>query len=278
MAGSEAEWRRLNRANWDERVGIHLGPWGYDLRALRAGRGPLHIVEEELEPVEGLRILHLQCHIGTDSLALAQRGAEVVGLDFSVPAIAAARRLAAELGLSERVRFVVADVYDAPTAIPEPAAFDCVFVTWGTICWLPDIGAWAAVVAQFLKPGGFFYFAEGHPVALVFGDSAGTSGGRPGFFMPYLGRAPLIECDPHDYADPDARLTNATTHQWLHPLSDVITSLIEAGLRLDWLHEHDKVPWRMFECLVQDEAGLYSWPDRPWLPLAYSLRATRMTG
>lgn len=275
MAGGEAEWRRLNRANWDERVGVHLGPRGYDLRALRAGHGRLCIVEEELGPVAGLRMLHLQCHIGTDSLALAQRGAEVVELDFSPAAIEAARRLAAELGLSHQVRFVTADIYDALTAIPEPAAFDGVFVTWGTICWLPDIQAWAKMIARFLKPGGFFYFAEGHPVALVLGDSTAASGGRPSFFMPYLARAPLIESDPHDYADPDARLANATTHQWLHPLSDVVTGLIEAGLRLDWLHEHDRVPWRMFACLAQDEAGLYCWPDRPWLPLAYSLRATR---
>lgn len=275
MAGSEAEWRRLNRANWDERVGVHLGPHGYDLRALRAGRGQLCIVADELGPVDGLRVLHLQCHIGTDSLALAQRGAEVVGLDFSPAAIEAARGLAAEFGLAHRVRFVAADVYDAPTAIPEPGAFDCVFVTWGTICWLPDIRTWATVVARFLKAGGFFYFAEVHPVALVFDDSAGMPGGWPGFFMPYLGRAPLIVIDSHDYADPTARLANATTHQWLHPLSDVVTALIEAGLRLDWLHEHDRVPWRMFDCLVRDAAGLYRWPNRPWLPLAYSLRATR---
>jgi SAM-dependent methyltransferase len=275
MAGSEAEWRRLNRANWDERAGVHLGPRGYDLSALRAGRGRLRIVEDELGPVAGLRILHLQCHIGTDSLALAQRGAEVVGLDFSPAAIAAGCGLAAELNLAHQVRFVTADVYDALTAIPESGAFDCVFVTWGTICWLPDIRAWAEVVAQFLKPGGFVYFAEGHPAALVFDDSTATPGGWPGFFMPYLGRTPLIESDPHDYADPDARLANSTTHQWLHPLSDVITALLHAGLRLDWLHEHDRVPWRMFECLAQDGDGLYCWPDRPWLPLAYSLRATQ---
>jgi SAM-dependent methyltransferase len=274
MAGSEADWRRLNRANWDERVGVHLGPRGYDLHALRAGRGRLRIVEDELGPVASLRILHLQCHIGTDSLALAQRGAEVVGLDFSPAAIEAARSLATELGLSHQVRFVTADVYDALTAIPEPGAFDGVFVTWGTICWLPDIRAWAKVVARFLKPGGFFYFAEGHPAALVFADSVGT-GGWPGFFMPYLGRAPLIEADPHDYADPEARFANAITHQWLHPLGDVVTALLGAGLRLDWLHEHDRVPWRMFNCLVQDEASLYRWPDQPWLPLAYSLRAYR---
>ena len=107
---SEPDWRRLNRANWDERAAVHLGPRGYDLTDLRGGRGRLPIVDDELGSVAGLRVLHLQCHIGTDTLALAQRGAEVVGLDFSVSAIAAARGLAAELGLSERVRFVQADL------------------------------------------------------------------------------------------------------------------------------------------------------------------------
>jgi SAM-dependent methyltransferase len=275
MTDGDAEWRRLNRANWDERVGVHLGPGGYDLRALRGGRETLPIVEHELGPVDGLRVLHLQCHIGTDSLALAQRGATVVGIDFSPAAIAAAAQLSAELELGDRARFILADVYDAPAAVPEAARFDRVFATWGTICWLRDISAWARVVAHFLKPGGVFYFAEGHPAALVLDDAAAGVNGWPGFFLPYLARAAFVDTDPRDYADPAARLVHATTHQWLHPLSDVVTALIEAGLRLDWLHEHDAVPWRMFTSLIEDAAGLYRWPDRPWLPLAYSLRATR---
>ncbi len=178
----DAEWRRLNRANWDERVPIHLGPGSsYDFGPLRGGHKRLRIVDDELGPVTGLRVLHLQCHIGTDTLALAQRGAEVVGLDFSAPAITAACNLAAELGLSARARFVQADVYDAPRALAEPDSFDRVFVTFGTICWLPDVRAWAKVVAHFLKPGGMFYFAEAHPAALVFDDATGSPGGRPGF-------------------------------------------------------------------------------------------------
>lgn len=275
MTGDDADWRRLNRANWNERTAVHLAPGGYDLRGLRGGRKALPIVDAELGPVDGLRVLHLQCHIGTDSLALAQRGAAVVGLDFSPAAIAAASRLAQELGLTETTRFVLADIYDAPAALAEAASFDLVFASWGTICWLPDIVAWARVVAHFLKPGGVFYFAEGHPAALVLDDSTATPDGKPGLFLPYLGRSAFIDTDPRDYADPTARLVNATTHQWLHPLSDVVTALIEAGLHLDWLHEHDAVPWRMFGCMVQDAAGLFRWPDRPWLPLAYSLRATR---
>ena len=132
---AEPEWHRANRANWDERVGVHIGPRGYDLSDLRAGHGRLNSIEEaELPPVAGKRILHLQCHFGRDSLILAQRGAEVVGLDFSASAINVARRWARELGLADRASFVHADLYDAVRAIPAPHGFDMVFVTWGAIC------------------------------------------------------------------------------------------------------------------------------------------------
>ena len=78
------DWLAWNRANWDERVPVHLArdPHG----PLRAGRGDLTPLEDaELGPVDGLRVLHLQCHIGTDTLALARRGAVVTGIDFSPP-------------------------------------------------------------------------------------------------------------------------------------------------------------------------------------------------
>ena len=277
MSDEAGRWRELNRANWDERTRVHLGPGSdYDLASLRAGSGKLHPIEDaELGDVRGLRVLHLQCHFGVDTLKLAQRGASVVGLDFSPAAIEAARKLAAELGLAGAARFVLADLYDAPTAIPEPASFDRVFVTWGATCWLPDIRRWAVIVASFLKPGGRLYYADAHPAAYIFDDDGRLADGRPGYFVPYLGRQPLVMVDDRDYADPTARLENATNVEWLHPLSDIVGGLIEAGLTLDWLHEHAQVPWRMFQMLVQKEDGDWHWPDKPWLPLALSLQATR---
>jgi SAM-dependent methyltransferase len=273
---TQPDWRALNCANWDERVAVHLGPRGYDITALREGRARLNAIEEaELPPVAGQRILHLQCHFGRDTLILAQRGATMVGLDFSGPAIATAQSLAAELGLSDRARFVQADLYNAMAAIPEAAAFDAVFVTWGALCWLPDIAGWARIVGHFLKPGGWLYLAEGHPAAMVLDDAAALPDGRPGFHVPYFHTAPMVFDDASDYVDDAARLANSVTCQWIHPLAHVVTSLIDAGLRLDWLREHDAVTWRMFQCLTEGSDGLYRWPDRPWLPLAYSLMATK---
>lgn len=276
MATTEDDWRALNRANWDERVAVHLRAPVYEVDTLREGRGRLNGIEEaELGPVAGRRILHLQCHFGRDSLILAQRGAEVVGLDFSASAIEAAGRIAAELGLADRARFVVADLYAAREAVPEPAAFDLVYVTWGAINWLPGIKEWAAIVAWFLKPGGRLYLAESHPTALVLDDLARLSDGRPGWFVPYFQKEPLVLEDASDYAEPGACLANVRQVCWMHPLGAIVGALLEAGLTLRFLHEHDAVPWRMFEVLVEGPDGLFRWPDRPWWPLAFSLAADR---
>lgn len=271
------DWRESNRAHWDEAVALHLGPRGYDMAALRDGSAGLNAIEEtELGPVAGLRVLHLQCHFGRDSLILARRGADIVGLDFSAPAIEAATALAAELKLADRARFVRADLYDAPEAIPEPRAFDLVFTTWGTICWLPDIKRWAEVAAHFVKPGGALYLADAHPAALVLDDRTPQGDGRPGFFAPYFQREPVVIEDATDYIDATATLKNATQHCWMHPLGEVVTALIDAGLTLEFLHEHDAVTWRMFKSQAEDAEGLFRWPDKPWLPLAFSLKARRV--
>jgi SAM-dependent methyltransferase len=269
---TEPEWLRLNRANWDERVAIHTGPGSdYDWSALKSGTYVLHGIEEaELGPVEGLRLLHLQCHFGVDTLALAQRGADVTGLDFSAPAIETARALAAEFGI--KAAFVQSDVYAAREAVQ--GQFDRIYTTWGTIPWLPDIQKWARVIASLLTPGGFLYFADMHPAALVFDDDTGHEG-KPGWCWPYFHQGVFETDDARDYADPNARLTNSRTHQFAHPLGSVVQALIDAGLRIDMLHEHDGVAWKAFSGLVEGKGRLWRFPDKPWLPLSYSIKATK---
>jgi hypothetical protein len=134
--------------------------------------------------------------------------------------------------------------------------------------------AWARIVARFLRPGGYLALAEAHPAAYVLDDSVQTSDDRPGWFTPYLGRAAIPMDNPRDYADPEARLANSRTVEFLHPMSDVIGGLLEAGLQLARFEEHDSIVWQMFTCLVEQN-GAFRWPDKPWFPLSYSLRALR---
>ena len=276
---TSGDWLDANRAQWDERVPLHVASDFYDQSKLRAGHGELYPIEEaELaaqfpDGIEGKRILHLQCHFGADSLVLAQRGATVVGLDFSKPAIRAARELATEVGLADRARFIVANVYDARHTLPEPESFDLVYTTWGTIGWLPDVVEWAKIIEWYLKPGGQLYFADGHPSAFVFDNGPD---GAPVMAFPYdtEGVADVLD-DGSDYAVADATLENTRTFEWMHPLSETVGALLDAGLRLDFLHEHYAVPWKMLDALVAD-GPVYRWPDRRWLPLAMSLSATRL--
>jgi SAM-dependent methyltransferase len=283
------EWLDANRAHWDERVPIHVSSSFYDQDPLRAGAGRLTRIDEaelfRLFPgadgrfdLAGKRVLHLQCHFGADTLTLAQRGASVIGLDFSMAAIRQARLLAEELNLGEQSRFVASNLYDARHALPEPESFDVIFTTWGTICWLPDVAEWARIVEWFLKPGGVLYFADGHPAAQVFEADPEMPAALPVFRYPYAAETPDVYDEASDYADENAVLENTRGWEWSHPLSTTVGAVLDAGLRLDRLAEHDELPWRMFPHLVAAGEGMFGWPDENWLPLAVSIVAFKPAG
>lgn len=279
---TSGEWLEANRANWDERVPLHVASEFYDRTTLRAGGSQLDPIAAagiaRLFPdgLDGVRVLHLQCHFGSDSLSLVQLGASVVGLDFSRPAVEEARRTAAELGVADRARFVEANVYDARHMLPEPESFDLVFTTWGTIGWLPDVDEWARIAAWYLKPGGRLYFADGHPAAYML-DGADGPEGLPSLRYAYAGDEPDLVDSEEDYADPDARLANTRTWEWMHPLSSVIGAMRAAGLELDVFAEHYQVPWRIFPATVEQDDGMYGWPGTRWAPLSVELVASSPT-
>lgn len=277
------DWLDDNRANWDERVPVHLASTFYDQSPLRGGGSVLDPIARAgvagLFPdgLEGVRVLHLQCHFGSDTLSLVNQGATAIGLDFSTPAVEEARRMAGELGVADRVRFIEGNLYDARHLLPEPGSFDLVFTTWGTIGWLPDVAEWANIVAWFLKPGGRLYFADGHPAAYVFDGDDGP-GGLPTFRYPYANDEPDVLEDPSDYADPDAALANARTWEWMHPLGEVVGALREAGLAIDSLAEYDEVPWQIFPATVAAGEGMYRWSAERWLPLSVEIVASAPAG
>ncbi|MDQ3793524.1 MAG: class I SAM-dependent methyltransferase, partial [Actinomycetota bacterium] len=155
MSGWRDDYLEANRANWDERVPIHAEGELYDVASFKEGQERLRPFElVEVGDVSGKDFIHLQCHFGIDTLSWARRGARVVGLDFSAPAVERARELAAELGLD--AKFVQSDVYEAVGSLGG-RDFDVVYTGLGALNWLPDIRRWAGVVAELVRPGGYLY-------------------------------------------------------------------------------------------------------------------------
>jgi SAM-dependent methyltransferase len=264
------ELTRANWLRWNEVVEIHLRSRDYRVAEFLAGGADLQPIEAaEIGDVAGKRLLHLQCHFGLDTLRLARRGAAVTGLDYSPKAIAAARQLARDSGLA--ARFIEGDVHDAPRLVA--GSFDIVFVTWGAISWLPDIKRWAEIAAGFVAPGGFLYLLEGHPSALCIMQGEDRSFRATD---DYFSREPIAADEDVTYTGDADKVANTRVYNWLHPLGDILTAVIDAGLTLAYLREHDSLPWRLYPTLVADAAGMWRLPPgQPRLPLSFSLKARR---
>jgi SAM-dependent methyltransferase len=263
-----ANWLEFNRANWNERVPIHVDGDFYDVEGFVAGRETVPAFAlADVGDVRGKRLVHPQCHIGTETLGWARHGAAVTGLDFSQPALDTAAELAKQIGV-EDARWVAANVYDAVEAL-DGERFDIVYTGLGALCWLPDIERWARVMAALTKPGGFLYLAEFHP----FGNTLTRDGITVAH--DYFNRAAQVWDEPGTYADFDAQTTENVSVQFDHGLGEIINALIGAGLRLESLHEHEMTMFSRFDVLEQRD-GYFWLPDgHPRVPLMYSLRASQ---
>lgn len=267
---SQTEWFDANRAHWDERARLHPGTEFYDVPGFKAGRDCLRPFElAEVGEVAGKSLVHLQCHFGLDSLSWARHGARVSGLDFSPSAVETASQIAADIGVE--ADFVCANVYDAVEALGG-RTFDIVYTGLGAIIWLPDIERWAQTVAALLKPGGFLYLSEFHPFSMVLGDEDLTA--TYDYFRPR--DQPFRWDEPGTYADLGAKTENNVSYEWPHPLGSVVTAVIAAGLRLEFLNEHDYTLFPRWPFLEKSGADTYRLPaGMPRLPLMYSLRASK---
>lgn len=258
-----------NRAHWDEIAPVHRK--AYRLEKLLAGESLIdEIQKREFYPIAGKTLLHLQCHIGTDTLSLALDGAQVTGVDFSPASLRIAQELAHQLDIP--ATFIEANVLEL--AENPLGAYDIVYTSEGVLCWISDIQRWAQVVARHLKPGGVFYIFESHPALMMFEDNQANS-----FQVkyPYFHRPEPLHFDDDypDYAD-STYIPQAPTYEWQWSLSDIVNALIGNGLTLELLNEHDK-------CFYKALPGMTRTPDGWWilpgfegmLPMAFSLRARK---
>lgn len=262
-----------NKQHWNEVVSVHAKSPFYDIEHFKSGNITLMPIERaEVGDVNGKELLHLQCHLGLDTLSWARLGASVTGVDFSSKAIAFAESLCREQKLETHANFIEADVYDLTTTLHRD--FDIVFTSYGVLNWLPELSSWARVIASFVRVGGFFYIAEIHPFSWIFDEDTDTLKVKYSYFGD---KTPLLWDRDGTYAEKNVHLENRTTYLWQHTLGDLVTSLIAAGLRIDFLHEFKECVYEIFPSVSKQEDGMWSMKGDSPIPLLFSLKATRIT-
>jgi SAM-dependent methyltransferase len=266
---------RDNQLRWDDLVPHHVASAHYGLREFLLGGDCLTPIElAEVGDVAGKRLLHTQCHFGMDTLCWARRGARVTGVDFSPKAIDTARRIATRLVLD--ARFEVAEVSALQPVLGE-GTYDVVFTSWGVLTWLPDLDAWARSLVGQLAPGGVFYLVDVHPIVWTLDPQGEPDPASRGRSFDYFRRERTHSVEGGgSYAAPDIETPHAREHFWTYELGQVVTALLEAGLQLEFLHEHDAVHLQALPELVQGDDRLWRLPPGTKdLPLSFSVRGRR---
>jgi len=272
-----ADYQSVNRASWDERVPAHVASPDYALAQFFEDplflSGVVRFDVPLLGDVKGLRAVHLQCHIGTDTLSLARLGASVSGLDFSAPALEEARKLAQATGTD--IEYVQAEVYDAVEVFGE-GRFDLVYTGVGALCWMPDIERWADVVVRLLADGGRLFLREGHPMLWAIDET--RADGLLVVDYPYFEcEQPVVWTEGGTYVQTEATFENNTTHVWNHGLGELVGALLARGMRVTGLAEHDSAPWEALPGRMEKlDSGEYRLTERrERLPLSYTLQAVK---
>ena len=255
-----------NKNLWNQRTAVHKDSAFYDLAGFKAGVNALSPIElNEIGDVKERSLLHLQCHFGMDTLSLSRMGAKCVGVDLSDEAIKLAEEINDELKLD--AKFICCNVYDTSKYVKEQ--FDIVFTSYGVISWLPDLVPWANMIAEKLKPGGFFYMAEFHPVVWMF-DEEFTH-----IKYYYNNREVIVTENEGTYTDRNADI-KGKEYSWNHSISEVLNALIDAGLEIECFNEHMYSPFPCFRNVVETENGKWHVKGMEGkIPMVYSLRARK---
>ena len=259
-----SDYLKINKDLWNAKVPIHVGSEFYEQEEFMKGKSSLKEIELHLlGDVKGKDILHLQCHFGQDTLSLARMGANVTGIDLSDEAIKVATKINDELGLS--AQFICADVYGAPDILNKK--FDIVYTTYGVIGWLPDMEAWAQVVKHFLKPGGKLILVEFHPFVWTLDENFEH------IKYYYFNREDITEIEEGTYADRYSSIKYESV-SWNHSFSEVLQSLLDAGLQIKYFDEYDYSPYACFGRLIKIGEDKYQVEGLEGkIPMVYSVVA-----
>ncbi|HNQ12174.1 MAG TPA: class I SAM-dependent methyltransferase [Bacteroidia bacterium] len=261
-----SDYLKINKLAWNQVVQKHFDSDFYNVRGFLEGIDPLN--EPELSLLGNINeksLLHLQCHFGMDTLALAKRGATCTGVDFSEKAIEKAHVLSEMSKIPSS--FICKDIYSLKEE--KLNSFDIVFTSYGTIGWLPDLDQWANIISEHLKPGGLFVMADFHPLIWMFDENFSS------FKFRYFNSGPIEEEESGSYADSKSSEKRKTIG-WNHAISEILNSLIKAGLTIERFDEYDYSPYDCFSKCVEISNRKYRIEGfENKLPMVYAIRATK---
>lgn len=265
-SNSNQSYFDINQKLWNSKTEVHIGSDFYQMEAFKQGTTSLKPIELGLlGDVSGLKILHLQCHFGQDTLSLARMGADVTGVDLSDRAIEVARELNDELGL--HARFIQCNVLELKEQLNEK--FDLIFTSYGVLGWLPNLDDWADVVQYFLKPNGQLILVEFHPVLWMF-DEEFTR-----IQYSYFKGAPIIETEQGTYGDPTAPIQNEYV-EWEYSIGETITALMKQDLHITHFQEYNSSPYDCFKKAVSLGDGTWQVEGlQGKIPMIFSLQAVK---
>ena len=265
------KYYEANKKLWDEFAKINFKAESYQVDKFLAGKTTLKPIElSEMGSVKGKKLLHLQCHFGLDTLSWAREGAKVTGVDFSTEGIRLAKFLANEIKID--ARFIQSNIYELQKVLNDQ--FDIVYTSFGVLCWLHDLKKWAKIIAHFLKPKGIFYMAEFHPFAQVF-DDENKSELQLKYNYFYTANPMEFTADG-SYADSNMKIAPIKEYEWTHSLSEIVNSIINAGLEIQFLNEYPFTAFQHFPFLIKDSEGYWRWHNQKVeLPLTFTLKAIK---
>lgn len=260
------DYAKINKKWWNAVTPIHARSKLYDLPKFKKGKTSLQSIElAELGNVRGKSLLHLMCHFGMDTLSWGRMGAKVTGVDISDHAVELAKKLSEEINVP--ATFITSDVYKLHKVLDKK--FDIVFCSYGALCWLKDIKKWAKIVSSYLKKGGIFYIAELHPFTTLFSSDFK-------FDFKYFDKGPYEDDSEGTYTDWNAPI-KGSTYVWSYTISDLINALIQAGLKIEFVHEFPHTMYDQFPGLMKkNKKGQYVLKDNEIeIPLLFSLKASK---
>jgi 2-polyprenyl-3-methyl-5-hydroxy-6-metoxy-1,4-benzoquinol methylase len=263
----KAESANLKR--WNELVDIHSRSKMYNLDEFR--KNPDYLALDDIEKtafdsVNGKELLHLQCHFGLSTMSFERMGASVTGIDFSDKAIDKAIMIAHELSMN--ARFICSNLFDIHQDLT--GQFDCIFTSYGVLCWLKDLLAWGRIISDFLKPGGQFFIVEFHPFAGIFDDESQELQTRYPYFSD---GTPSHYQNDFSYAD-DTKIHNVDSFEWTHDLDEIMNSILSAGLVIREFKEYRHSCYKMLPFMKRVRSREYRIKGDP-IPLMFSIKAEK---